>query len=331
MPTRAEILDTLAASQTQVVAFFQGLSPHDLERPATASDVPGEAPWRADSGFALPRLSRFCDRENIVYPIGLATSSRLTTLAQDLLAAIAQQKAADVPKIRLAGEASCAAASWDKARRIVYKAEALPKGPNTRFVVTTRNDPPLALYDFYVQRGTPAQWIDQLKATCFADRLSCCDFWPNQFRLLLSAATYWLLHTLRSWLERAQIVPIRLETVRVASCVGDGMSGTDNSLQGLRSESGRLALARRGLRRLYGYRYGLSVDSTQRERCCASSSPIKAVSRCRARRCAELLPHALQTGLRASRADRARRRREGTKPFIAGRSARAATAATGRS
>jgi DinB family protein len=52
MPTRAEILDTLAASQTQVLAFFQGLSPHDLERPATASDVPGAAPWRAKDHFA---------------------------------------------------------------------------------------------------------------------------------------------------------------------------------------------------------------------------------------------------------------------------------------
>ena len=52
MPTRAEILDTLAASQTQVMAFFQGLSPEDLERPATASEVPGEAPWRAKDHFA---------------------------------------------------------------------------------------------------------------------------------------------------------------------------------------------------------------------------------------------------------------------------------------
>lgn len=52
MPTRAEILDTLAASQTQVMAFFQGLSPEDLERPATASDVPGDAPWRAKDHFA---------------------------------------------------------------------------------------------------------------------------------------------------------------------------------------------------------------------------------------------------------------------------------------
>jgi hypothetical protein len=52
MPTRAEIVDTLAASQPQVLAFFQGLSPHDLERPATASDVPGAAPWRAKDHLA---------------------------------------------------------------------------------------------------------------------------------------------------------------------------------------------------------------------------------------------------------------------------------------
>jgi hypothetical protein len=52
MPTRAEILDTLAASQTQVLAFFQGLSPEDLERPATANGVPGAAPWCAKDHLA---------------------------------------------------------------------------------------------------------------------------------------------------------------------------------------------------------------------------------------------------------------------------------------
>jgi len=129
---------------------------------------------------------------------------------------VAQQKATGADKVRLAGEARYQAGSWDVARRVVYKAEALAKGPNTRFVVTTRPDEPLALYDFYVDRGEPEQWIDQLKATCFADRLSCCAFWANQFRLLLAGATYWLLHTLRSWLPRAQVAPMRLETLRLA-------------------------------------------------------------------------------------------------------------------
>jgi Protein of unknown function (DUF1706) len=52
MPTRSEILETLAASQEQVMAYFQGLSPEDLERPCTASGVSGEAPWRAKDHFA---------------------------------------------------------------------------------------------------------------------------------------------------------------------------------------------------------------------------------------------------------------------------------------
>ena len=52
MPTRSEILDTLAASQEQVTAYFQGLSPEELERPCTASGVPGAAAWRAKDHFA---------------------------------------------------------------------------------------------------------------------------------------------------------------------------------------------------------------------------------------------------------------------------------------
>ena len=52
MPTRSEILDTLAASQEQVTAYFQGLSSEELERPCTASGVPGEAAWRAKDHLA---------------------------------------------------------------------------------------------------------------------------------------------------------------------------------------------------------------------------------------------------------------------------------------
>src|SRR5947209_18753899 len=52
MPTRSEIQDTLAASQEQVLAYFEGLSPEALERPCTASGIPGEVPWRAKDHFA---------------------------------------------------------------------------------------------------------------------------------------------------------------------------------------------------------------------------------------------------------------------------------------
>ena len=52
MPTHSEILNTLAASQEKVTAYFQGLSQEELERPCTASGVPGEAAWRAKDHFA---------------------------------------------------------------------------------------------------------------------------------------------------------------------------------------------------------------------------------------------------------------------------------------
>jgi hypothetical protein len=52
MPTRAQILDMLAASHEQVLAYFQGLSLEELERSCTASGVPGEAAWRAKDHFA---------------------------------------------------------------------------------------------------------------------------------------------------------------------------------------------------------------------------------------------------------------------------------------
>jgi len=117
--------------------------------------------------------------------------------------------------VRLAGEALHQAESWPIPRRVVFKAEALPKGPNTRFVVTTRAAAPLALYDWYVERGEPEQWLKDLKGACFADRLSCHRFLANQFRLLLHAAAYWLLDTLRRWLSAAGVARMQLDTLRL--------------------------------------------------------------------------------------------------------------------
>ena len=153
---------------------------------------------RADGGCAVPAVYDFCERERIEYAIGLPTNARLERLAAPLAAAAAEQRAATgAGKVRLVGEASYRAKSWPRERRVVIKAEALEKGPNARFVVTTRADAPAALYAWYVARGEPENWIKDLKNACFADRLSDHRFCANQFRLLLHAAAYWLLDTLR--------------------------------------------------------------------------------------------------------------------------------------
>ncbi len=171
---------------------------------------------RADSGFAVRKLYAFCEREGVDYTIGLIPNPRLEREAVPLLEE-ARRQSAEVggAKVRLAGELSYQAGSWPKQRRVVYKAETLEKGPNTRFVVTTRTDEPLALYDWYVDRGEPELWIKDLKNACFADRLSCHRFLANQFRLLLHAAAYWLLDTLRRWLVRAGAARLQLDTLRL--------------------------------------------------------------------------------------------------------------------
>jgi hypothetical protein len=171
---------------------------------------------RADSGFAIPALYDFCERERIAYTIGLVPNSRLEALAAPLVEQAAHEHEQTGEKVRLAGEGRYAADSWPQARRVVYKAEELAKGSNLRFVVTSRTDlPPLALYDWYVRRGEPELWIKDLKDACFADRLSCHRFWANQFRLLLHAAAYWLLDTLRRLLGQAGTPRMQLDTLRL--------------------------------------------------------------------------------------------------------------------
>jgi hypothetical protein len=128
---------------------------------------------RMDSGGAVPAIYAFCEQEGIPYAIGLITNPRLTALAAPLATEAQRQRAErGGEKARLCGEVAYQAESWEHPRRVVVKAEALPKGPNTRFVVTTRDDPPEALYDWYADRGDGENAIKDLKRACFADRLS---------------------------------------------------------------------------------------------------------------------------------------------------------------
>jgi hypothetical protein len=171
---------------------------------------------RIDAGGAVPAIYDFCERETIGYTIGLVPNRRLEALAAPLLAEAARQReATGTETVRLVGEATYQAGSWPRARRVVIKAEALAKGPNARFVVTSRADRPEDLYDWYVDRGEPEGWIKDLKRACVADRLSDHRFWANQFRLLLHAAAYWLLDTLRRWLVALAVPRSQLDTLRL--------------------------------------------------------------------------------------------------------------------
>src|SRR5215210_3904271 len=152
---------------------------------------------RADAGFAVPALYDYCEGESITYTVGLITNPRLEEMACDLLAEAQESHEHKGEKVKLFSEGRYQAASWEKKRRVVYKAEAMQKGTNTRFVLTTRDDEPKDLYEFYARRGESENWIKDFKLHVKADRLSCHRFVANQFRLLLHAAAYWLMDALR--------------------------------------------------------------------------------------------------------------------------------------
>jgi Transposase DDE domain group 1 len=171
---------------------------------------------RGDSGFAVPAVYAYLDAQHIPYTIAIGRNPRLEAMAAALAEDATQQRAETGEKVRLFSEGRYQADSWDRERRVVYKAEALDKGLNLRFVVTSRDDEPEALYTWYTRRGDrPELCIKDLKDGCFADRLSCHRFLANQCRLFLYSAAYWLLDTIRRWLEQRQVPHLQLGTLRL--------------------------------------------------------------------------------------------------------------------
>jgi len=180
--------------------------------------------FRGDSGFCRWRLMRWCDKHDIGYIIGLARNAVLERLSQPWADTSKAQFEATQQKQRVFGELSYAAETWDQPRRVIVKAEYLPQGENTRFVVTNLAGDGQELYDqLYCQRGEAENRIKEQQLGLFADRTSCHDFVANQFRVLLSAAAYILMDTLRrdaladtEW-AGAQVGTIRLKLLKIGA------------------------------------------------------------------------------------------------------------------
>ena len=182
--------------------------------------------FRGDSGFCRWRLMRWCDKHDVGYIIGLARNAVLIRLAEQFISISKTQFEQTQQKQRIFGEFMYAADTWDKQRRVIVKAEHLGQGENTRFVVTNLAGDPQELYDnLYCQRGEMENRIKEQQLGLFADRTSCHDFVANQFRVLLSAAAYILIETLRkealadTELANAQVGTIRNKILKIGARV----------------------------------------------------------------------------------------------------------------
>ena len=110
--------------------------------------------------------------------------------------------------------------SWNRARRVVAKAEHLPKGANPRFIVTSLPASAIgarALYeDVYCARGEIENRIKEQQLDLFADRTSAATMRANQLRLWFSSFAYVLLAALRRiGLRHTQFATATCGTIRL--------------------------------------------------------------------------------------------------------------------
>ena len=103
--------------------------------------------FRGDSGFCRWKMLRWCERHGVDYVVGLAKNTRLLALADELLKQAAAGHAQSQDKQRLFGWLDYAAATWDRPRRVIAKAEHSDKGSNPRFVVTSLQGEAQLIYD----------------------------------------------------------------------------------------------------------------------------------------------------------------------------------------
>jgi hypothetical protein len=185
---------------------------------------------RGDSGFCREELMAWCEANDVDFVLGLARNSRL----QEVLAPYLEEAK---QAFETTGEAARVFAdftyqtreSWSRARRVIGKAEHLPKGANPRFVVTSLSADEMdarILYEReYCARGEMENRIKEQQLYLFADRTSTAELRSNQLRLWFSSIAYVLVNALRriglqeTPLERANCQTIRLKLFKIGALV----------------------------------------------------------------------------------------------------------------
>jgi Transposase DDE domain group 1 len=176
---------------------------------------------RADSGFARDELMAWCEANGVDYVFGLARNQRLVgAIAEDLAAAEAESLTRGGPARRFADFAWRTLDSWSRTRRVVAKAEHLPKGANPRFVVTSlpasAGDARSLYEDVYCARGEVENRIKEQQLDLFADRTSAATMRANQLRLWFASFAYVLLEALRRiGLRHTQFATATCGTIRL--------------------------------------------------------------------------------------------------------------------
>jgi hypothetical protein len=207
---------------------------------------------RMDAAFGSPELYRWCRNENIDYELGLRPNTVLALEAKPFIDKaeqqfgeqfgkplcigkdsnkkayekhqtirklsdkndrMAQEKALMHRRVRVCGEFTYQAGSWDQPERVIVRADYTDKGLDIRYVIVSQKcGTPQQIYeDDYCQRGLAEQFNGRFKQT--GQRLSTQTFYANQFRMIMYGVTYQLLLYLHEYvgskLKRSDVNTIR--------------------------------------------------------------------------------------------------------------------------
>jgi hypothetical protein len=185
---------------------------------------------RGDSGFCREQIMSWCEAHGVDYLFGIARNSRLLSrIGKELKRAQRLYEKTGEPARIYKDFTYRTLKSWSRRRRVVAKAEYLPKGSNPRFVVSSIGKeqiaPQLLYEDEYCGRGDMENRIKEQQLYLFSDRTSSATMKANQLRLWFSAMAYVIINELRkralqaTEFERATCQTIRLKLLKIGAQV----------------------------------------------------------------------------------------------------------------
>ena len=174
--------------------------------------------FRADSHHTKPSVMEWLEANSIHYVTGLGPNAWL-----DAQFALTIQRARafrdeTLREVRLYASGHYAAESWNgQYRRVICRVVAGPLGVDTRYIVTSIDQPGAKqLYEtVYCDRGNAELMIKDHKLDLGSIHASRHQATANQFRLFLHSAAYTLMHRLREALKGTELQHARFSTLQV--------------------------------------------------------------------------------------------------------------------
>jgi len=188
---------------------------------------------RLDAGFAVPAVFEVLDELRVDYLVAMPGNAVLQRAAAEPMRIVRELAERFDGSLHTFGETDYRSGGWSRARRVIFKAEALvyparELKENQRFVVTSLRLAPNKAWELYCQRGDVENRIKELHEGLEIDRTSCSSFLANHFRVLETAAAYILFQELRERLPktdlaRAQVSTLREKLIKIGAVVRESV------------------------------------------------------------------------------------------------------------